>query len=109
MQFDLLKKYSNRNVENFNYIGKFENLQKDQIISSATKKEFHNNNFHTKIKQTTHTTPNTTMTKLVKSLRKNMKKILSISDMSLGSKIFFDKTQSFGYYSNNAKNQDNQI
>lgn len=38
-----------------------------------------------------------------------MQKTLSILDMSLRSKIFFDKTQSFGYYSNNAKNQDNQI
>jgi len=29
VQFELLKKYSNINVENFNFIGRFENLQED--------------------------------------------------------------------------------
>ena len=44
------------------FVGKFETCKKT-LIKSATKLESHDKNFHTKTKQNTNTTPNTTMTR----------------------------------------------
>ena len=64
-----------------NFVGKLENFKKTSI-QSATKLVFHGKNYHTKINQNTNTTPNTTMTRQDKSLRKNMPKTLSILDIN---------------------------
>ena len=65
------------------FVGKFG--CKKTLIKSATKLESHDKNFHTKTKQNTNTTPNTTMTKQDNSLRKNTQTTLSISDINTSS------------------------
>ena len=79
--FDMLAKGDGTLLADF--VGKLENVQED-----FTKLEFHNNNFHIKTNQNTSTILNTTTMKLVKSLRKNMQKILSISDTNLDNESF---------------------
>ena len=60
---------------------------KKTSIQSATKLESHNNNFHIKTKANINTTPNITMTKQEKSLRKNTQKTLSILGINLENKM----------------------
>ena len=64
----------NENEEiRMDFIGRFEKLQEYfNIIYDKIK--IHNNNFHTKMLQNTNTTPNTTMKKQRKLLRKNMQR-----------------------------------
>ena len=76
---------SEQNEMIVDFIGRFENLQED-FNTICDKIEFHNNNFHIQTKLIINTIRNTTMMKLVKLLRKNTKKILSISIINLGNK-----------------------